>query len=62
MIAGLETGIDALSRMRRILASNSERHREAMLDQLIRSLYESDVPFLVSLAEALEDGLIHSAD
>jgi hypothetical protein len=34
--------------------------REALVDQIILSLRDSEAPFLVGLAEAIDDGLIHS--
>jgi hypothetical protein len=60
MIAGLEDGIEALTDIRRILGSNSIHNREALVDQIIRSLRGSEAPFLVGLAEAIDDGLINS--
>ena len=60
MIAGLEAGIEALTDIRHILASNSIHEQEALVDQIIRSLRDNQAPFLVGLAEAIDDGLIHS--
>jgi hypothetical protein len=60
MIAGLEDGIEALTGIMRIFSSNSMQEREALVDQIILSLRDSEAPFLVGLAEAIDDGLIHS--
>ena len=59
MIAGLDVGIDALTEIRHLSRRNDEQ-RIVLLEQLIASLVESRNPFLVGLADAIEDGLIHS--
>jgi hypothetical protein len=60
MIGGLEDGIEALTDIRRIFESNSLHNRVALVDQIVRSLRDSEAPFLIGLAEAIDDGLINS--
>jgi hypothetical protein len=61
MIQGLQAGIDALTELRRALEFKSMLGREAFVDQLVQSLRNSEIPFLVGLADAIDEGLIHSA-
>jgi hypothetical protein len=61
MIEGLQAGIDTLTDIKRAFETSNMRGRETLVDQLIRSLRNSEIPFLVGLADAIEDGLIHSA-
>ena len=60
MIVGLDIGIDALTEIRHLSRRNDELQRIVLLEQLITNLLESRNPFLLGLADAIEDGLIHS--
>jgi len=65
MIKGLETAIAALATVRHIYSNRTALGRDELVDQIIRTLRQEGeataAPLLVGIAEAIEDGLIHTS-
>lgn len=65
MIKGLETAIAALVTVRHIYSNGIALGRDELVDQIIRALrQEGEVtaaPLLTGIAEAIEDGRIHTS-